>query len=295
MSETKQRQIHELKMSEAEGMVTVAFAQTDATDEDEDYTFAGAFKNKVVPMSAFGHTSWPERGSALPPGIGEVKEIGGWAVWNGKCFMDTDHGRNTFHTVKGMGDAQQWSYGYDVLEFASPPVGLKAKRGLKNIDTHEVSPVLLGAQPTAHTRALKELKQLSDYIAETGASDEALADLAAETAAAQARLISGSDPELKGKPLAGETFDAHMSRVLGELRSFDERAKGLTDLRLKEGRAISSARLAQFEEHATALLAAHKTFQDIIDAARPAPKADNGAKFRRMRIEAQLGLAGLNN
>lgn len=351
MSEVKQRAIHELKMSEAEGTILVAFAQLDAVDEDEDFTFAGAFKEKSVPMSAYQHNSWPERGGLLPPGIGDIKEIGGWAVFDGRMFMDTDHGRNTFHTVKGMGEAQQWSYGYDVLSTAPVPHGIKAKRGLKEIDTHEVSPVLLGAQPTAHTMTIKALKgagrnvadaqyalnsilgliaeesdvedgeqdtaedkqdvtwlsqardALTAYITATAkevGSPEDLADLAAEAAAATAqamanRYISSSSRllRLKGRPLTGETFDAHVSRLLADVRDFEDRAKGLTGLRLKEGRAISAARLAQFEEHAEALLLAHAAFRTVIDAAQPKPK-DPAAKLRRMRMEAQLGIVNLD-
>lgn len=341
MSELKTRAIHELKMEGDDGSILVAFAQTDAVDEDEDFTFAGAFKDKTVPISAFSHNSWPERGGELPTGKGSVSEIQGWAVLKGKFFTDTDHGRNTYLTVKAMGEDQQWSYGYDVLETAPVPHGIKARRGLKLLDTHEVSPVLLGAQPTAHTMAIKELKgaardiseatyamgtilrlvesegrrgedadvaklqkianSLSGYVAEhigDVGTPEDLAELAAEAAASQAmsaRYVSSSrtDPGLKGTPLAGETFDAHVTRLLGEVTDFDRRARGLMDIRLKEGRAISTARLTQFEEHANALLAAHKTFLEVIEAARPKPKEDGGAKLRRMRMEAQLGAMNL--
>lgn len=278
MSELKTRRIHELKMEGDEGDILVAFAQLDAVDEDEDFTFAGAFKEKSVPMSAYQHNSWPERGGLLPPGKGLIREHEGWAIFEGKFFTDTTHGRDHYLTVKAMGTDQQWSYGYDVLSTAPVPHGIKAKRGLKEIDTHEVSPVLLGAQPTAHTISVKQL-----------GGAEALDELAAEIAADTERFRG-----LKGLPRAGETFDVHISRMLAEVGDFEQRAKALTELRLKEGRAISTARLTQFEQHAQALLSAHKTFLEIIASAAPKPKEDNGAKLRRMRMEASLGAAGLD-
>lgn len=277
MSEVKTRSIHELKLEGDEGAILVAFAQTDATDEDDDYTFPGAFKEKSVPISAFSHNSWPERGGLLPTGKGSVREIDGWAVLEGKFFTDTTQGRDTYLTVKHMGEHQQWSYGYDVLAEAQPPNHIKAKRGLKSLDTHEVSPVLLGAQPTAHTIALKEL------------GSEALTELEAEI-----KFINESNRELKAGPRAGVTFDVHIARLLDDVREFEDRAKSLSELRLKEGRAISSARLAQFQEHAIALLSAHQTFTEIIEAAKPKPKDDAGAKLRRMRMEAQLAAAQFN-
>lgn len=337
--ELKLRQIAELKLSEAEGLVTVAFAQLNAVDEDGDFTFEGAFgSGQKAALSAYQHASWPERGGLLPTGKGQIKEADGWAIFDGRFFMETDQGRNTFHTVKAMGEDQQWSYGYDVTDTAPVPNGVKAKRGLKALKVHEVSPVLLGAQPTTHTMQMKALKTaagdvreatyamggllrliecegrrgdtegvatlrgiseqlgayINDKIASVG-SEEDLAELAAEAAAAQARYISEGTiaPELKAKPLAGETFDAMLARVLGDVGDFERRAQSLAELRLKEGRAISSARLEQFEAHAAALLSAHKTFMEIIQAAKPQPKPDSGSKIRAMRIAAAQGLAGV--
>lgn len=154
MPERKRAQLKDFTLSE-EGEVRAAFAQTGVVDFDADYTFPGAFPAKDLPISAYGHNSWPEKGGQLPSGIGSIKEVGDLAVLEGKFFTDTTHGRDTYLTVKGMGGLQEWSYGYDVTDTAPPPAGVKARRGIKSLDVFEVSPVLLGAGLGTHTMDIK--------------------------------------------------------------------------------------------------------------------------------------------
>jgi len=138
-----------------EGEVKAAFAQTGVVDFDADYTFAGAFPTKDLPISAYGHNSWPEKGGLLPSGKGSIKEVGDLAILEGQFFIDTTHGRDTYLTVKHMADLQEWSYGYDVTKTAPPPAGMKARRGIKALDVFEVSPVLLGAGIGTRTLDIK--------------------------------------------------------------------------------------------------------------------------------------------
>jgi hypothetical protein len=141
----------QLKLTDA-GEVTVAFAQLNVVDKDGDLTLPGAFPSKSVPMSAYGHTSWM---GELPPGKGQIREEAGWAIFDGKFFLDTDQGRNAYQTVKNMADLQEWSYGYLPTDYAYETRDGAQIRILKTLDVFEVSPVLVGAGNGTHTRAIK--------------------------------------------------------------------------------------------------------------------------------------------
>lgn len=154
MRERKTAHLKDFTLTE-EGEVKAAFAQTGVVDFDADYTFAGAFPTKDLPISAYGHNSWPEKGGLLPSGKGSIKEVGDLAILEGQFFIDTTAGRDTYLTVKHMGDLQEWSYGYDVTKTAPPPAGMKARRGIKALDVFEVSPVLLGAGIGTRTLDIK--------------------------------------------------------------------------------------------------------------------------------------------
>ena len=135
-----------------QGYIEAAFAQLDVVDHDGDITRPGAFPQKSVPMSAYGHTSWD---GALPVGKGDIVEEDGWAVFKGQFFMDTTHGRDAFVTVKGLGDLAEYSYGYNVTDGGPSTVGGKSVNEIRALEVWEVSPVLRGAGIGTHTLAIK--------------------------------------------------------------------------------------------------------------------------------------------
>lgn len=151
MIEIKRAMAHEFKLDE-QGAVTVAFAQLNVIDRDGDVTYPGAFPSKDVPMSAYGHSSWS---GELPYGRGAIGESDGWAIFKGQFLMETDQGRNGYHTVKAMAELQEWSYGYDPVEYAFGQQDGQQVRFLKRLDVFEVSPVLVGAGLGTHTQAIK--------------------------------------------------------------------------------------------------------------------------------------------
>jgi hypothetical protein len=135
-----------------QGHLKAAFAQLNVLDADGDVTLPGAFPNKDVPMSAYGHTSWE---GALPVGRGSITEEGDWAVFEGDFFMTTTHGHDAYLTVKGLGELAEYSYGYNVLMEERGTFMGKPANFLKSIDPFEVSPVLKGAGVGTHTIAIK--------------------------------------------------------------------------------------------------------------------------------------------
>lgn len=151
MMEIKRAPAHELKLDE-QGAITLAFAQLGVVDRDRDVTLPGAFPSKDVPMSGYGHSSW---GGALPVGRGSIAEKGDWAVFAGQFLMETDHGRNAYHTVKAMAELQEYSYGYDPVEYSYGQHDGQQVRFLKRLEVFEVSPVLVGAGLGTHTMSIK--------------------------------------------------------------------------------------------------------------------------------------------
>lgn len=257
VSEVKSIPISDFELKQ-DGEVVVAFAKYNEIDHDKDVTYPGAFpEGKTVPMSAYGHTSWPHRGSALPPGKGIISDDAGVrAVFRGAFFLKTTSGRDTYETVKEMGDQQEWSYGYDVKDFEPKPKNFPgAKRGLKSVDPYEVSPVLLGAGLSTQTLAIKELDGDVD-------------------------LLVGS-------------FTEQADRVLAACKALHVREEDIIDLRLKEGRAISSDRRKRLEEQRDVLRSLLEGHEALLAETEPKPKdgeAGDETKGRGMLLKARAEL-----
>lgn len=135
------------------GEIQAVFSTFDQVDHDGDVTLKGAFTDGApVQISAFNHGSWE---GALPVGKGVIRVNGNEAVLDGQFFMDTQHGRDTFATVKAMGDLQEFSYGYNVADSETGTFEGKSVRFLKALDVFEVSPVLKGAGIGTRTLSVK--------------------------------------------------------------------------------------------------------------------------------------------
>jgi hypothetical protein len=142
----------EFKLSET-GEVSLAFSRFNVIDSDGDVTFPGSMPvGKAVPMSAYGHTSWD---GAPPTGKGVISERSDLGIFGGSYFMETDQGRNAYHTTKAMADLQEWSYGYNVTDGGPGTFEGKRVRELRKLDVFEVSPVLKGAGVGTGTLAIK--------------------------------------------------------------------------------------------------------------------------------------------
>jgi len=192
----------EFKLS-GTGEVTVAFSRFNVIDHDGDVTFPGAVPvGKAVPISAYGHTSWE---GSPPVGKGTIRETADLGILDGAFFMETDQGRNAYHTTKAMAELQQWSYGYDVLPPSGPGVFEgKPVRELRKLDIHEISPVLMGAGIGTTTLAIKS---------------------------------GGPEPDLP--------YAEHASWVREMVKALMDRTANRAEWRAKEGRALSGANREQ--------------------------------------------------
>lgn len=235
------------KLDEA-GSVEVAFAQLNVVDRDADLTVPGAFPAKNVPMSAYGHTSWM---GELPTGKGAISEESDWALFKGQFLMETDQGRNAYHTVKAMADLQEWSYGYDPLEFAYETREGKSIRVLRKLDVFEVSPVLVGAGIGTHTRAIKTAGSgaslpFADHLALVAEEAKAIAARShdrAEFRAKAGRALSGADRErLDALAKALDETHTELRQLLDEPDpAAAAKATGRLDALLEEARFLGVA------------------------------------------------------
>jgi hypothetical protein len=237
----------DLTLSES-GEIMVAFSRFLVIDHDNDVTFPGALPaGKTVAMSAYNHGSWE---GALPLGKGVISETGDLGIFTGQFLMDTDQGRNGYHTVKGMGETQEWSYGYKVLP-PSGPETFEGKRvqALRKLDVFEVSPVLLGAGIGTTTLAIKS-----------------------------------------GGPGTDQPYAEHLSGVLDAVKALFERTEGKADWRAKEGRALSAANLAALRELADTLGMTAQSLVTFLAEHDPAqPKADTSLAIEIARARS-LGI-----
>lgn len=155
-----QKQItFEVKDAE-QGLVEAVFATFNVKDHDGDLTLPGAFASgKRVALSAYGHNAVF---GAVPAGKGTIQEDGDRVVFSGKFNLNTAAGRESFEAVKDMGDLQEWSYAFNILETGQVTEEMRqagVQRVLKKVDVFEVSPVLRGAGVGTETLAVKEREE----------------------------------------------------------------------------------------------------------------------------------------
>ena len=175
--------------SETEGRLKAAFSVFDEIDSDGDIVRASAFTDgQPVPL-VWAH-DWSK-----PVGKGVVRVEGNKAVFDGSFFTDTAAGKDAYLTVKAMGELQEFSWGFQVLQSEKASHQGKTARAITKATVFEVSPVLVGANRNTGTLAIKSgepiesqadrvLVTLEDYAAR----ERSLADLRAK----EGRAISTS-------------------------------------------------------------------------------------------------------
>jgi len=186
-----------LKTDGEPGQFEAKFATLNVVDKDGDVTLPGAFTDgEPVRISAWAH-GWDK----LPVGRGEIHERDGAAIVDGKFFLNTQIGREHYETVKALGDLQEWSYGFEVVEAEPGTFDGREVRFLKRLKVHEVSPVMRGAGVDTRTVAIKAVKAAfpSHSTATTDAAWDGPANEArvrsGESAGYYARIYAWHDPD----------------------------------------------------------------------------------------------------
>lgn len=159
MSEHEKKSLAVVIKDADKGEIRAVFSTFDVIDADGDVTLSGAFEDGAnVRLSAYGHGSWH---GELPIGRGKIRTDEKQAVFDGQFFMSTLRGKETFTTVKELGELGEWSYAYDVVESEQGEFNEQPVRFLKKLKVLEVSPVLVGAGVDTRTLSVKELKDLT--------------------------------------------------------------------------------------------------------------------------------------
>jgi len=242
--------------SDQTGEFRARLATLNVVDKDFDVSLPGSFPDgKRILISAYQHMSWY---GALPVGDGVVGSNAGEAWVDGKFWLDTESGLQTYKVVKNAGDLQEWSYGYDVPAdgFSVDKADLEqfpgAVRIIKQQDVFEGSPVLVGAGVNTGTEFIKSIQE----------------------------------------PYADEA-----ARVLALAKAWLDRSRELAALRAKEGRVLSTANRERLTALADALNGAITDITELLTATEPddSGKADEAAVDAWLQyeaIKARLSAAG---
>lgn len=210
--------------ADGSGEFSAVFSTFDTIDHDGDVTLQGAFtEGESVRISAYGHESWM---GALPVGRGAIRTTDREAIVDGKFFLDTTSGRDTYEVVKGLGDLQEWSYGFDILERSQGEFEGTQVQFLRSLKVHEVSPVLLGAGIGTRTLAVKGLDKLAE--------DE----VARLTKAIEHALASGADPLLLPPSPEGKTLSDRILSVVTDAKAVVDEITRVVGLRATEGKSL---------------------------------------------------------
>ncbi len=131
------------------GQLSAVFSTFGVVDHDGDVVEASAFTNGQSVVMVWSH-DWTD-----PVGKGVVQVTDSEAVFNGRFFMDTARGQEAYKTVKAVGDLQEYSWGFRVLDAVWEQRDEEHVRIIKRAELFEVSPVLKGAGIGTRTLALK--------------------------------------------------------------------------------------------------------------------------------------------
>ncbi len=145
------------QLEESEGRVTAIFATLNSVDKDGDVTVPGAFGEQevlIVPSHQWSH---------VPLGKGRIRERGDKAVADLQLNQELPSAKEWLSALKfDLENGQplmEWSYGYDVKDSELGEFEGQTVRFLKNLEVHEVSPVLVGAGEGTQTMVAKGAKR----------------------------------------------------------------------------------------------------------------------------------------
>lgn len=221
----------EFKLGDEPGSFRATFSLFNVKDLDGDVTLPGAFQvGAPVRLAQFGH-NW-----SMPPiGVGTIGADETHAWVDGQFNLAMTAGKDTYESVKALGPQQQWSYGYDLDEWSVGDFGGEKVRLIRAATVHEVSPVMLGAQPLTSTDRIKAAKVGRRHsAADESALRDALAALEGASVAMRALLGDDEDNDAgsgseDGKASKGErpkaearTRETTAARIALELASLSD-------------------------------------------------------------------------
>jgi hypothetical protein len=225
----------EIKDAE-KGEIAAKVATLGVVDKDRDIIRKSALpKAAKVAMSSWGHDAVF---GARPAGSGKLKTVGNDLVFEGRAFLKTWNGRETFETLKEFPEAE-WSFGFHITEWDDPSDEERkagAVRIITKMEAFEVSPVLLGAGIGTGTTSIKAASQADGAAEEPEPVNPELAIIAE---AVTKQVLAQREAERKVASDA-EAATAEAARVEAETKAQAEAAAAevervrLADLATKE-------------------------------------------------------------
>jgi len=245
------RQKDILNFDEETGTVEAVFSVFNEIDSDNDVvlpkSIRSGYGDKGVAM-VWGH-DWKNI-----IGKGKIIQDDDKAVFKGSFNMNTNAGKEAYETVKAMGDLQQWSFGFEVLD---SEVGLFSKDGgeekevryLKDLKVWEVSPVMVGANQNTHTVAVKNAEQ------EMETNDREIKNEVKSTEV---------EVEETNRDNIGLKFTDEVDNLLIKMTAMLKRAKELTALRLGKDKTLSAESTEALENLKDALQDMHQDIDTLL-------------------------------
>ena len=236
MSKSKEfKNINPILDFDVEGKVEAVFSVFNTVDSDGDVVLPDSIKSgfgdKGVAM-VWGH-DWKD-----VIGRGEIVTDNDKAVFKGEFIMDTKEAER-YNIVKAMGDLQQWSFGYEVVDsekgaFQKDGFETQDVRYLKELRVWEVSPVLVGANQETYTLAVKEDQETEKETKDTG-----------------------------------KRFTEEVEEALSALVSVTQRAKELTALRLQKEKKLSEQAYKALSSLADEIQDIYNDIDTMLETANP--------------------------
>lgn len=206
------------------GSVVARFSTFDIVDREGDIVRASAFTDgQAVPM-VWAH-DWHQ-----PIGKGVVRVTKDHARFEGD-FFPTNAGQEARAAVRAMGDLQQWSWGFRVLD--TQPNDKIRGYDVTGAEVFEVSPVLVGANQATATLAVKS--SAKDAAAEMRQRMESMRQMLDE-------MDELMGEETDGGKVAGELQElaARIDELKTKHISQDERTREALDALAREQLALES-------------------------------------------------------
>jgi hypothetical protein len=141
----------ELKADGEAGEFTAVFATFNVIDHHGDVTEPGAFPDGAEAIVEPWNHGWD-----LPAGKGVIQSDGEKVWLDGRFFLSTSVGKDTYETVKELGGLAEWSYSFDIEESGQGEHHGQQVRFLRKLDVVGVGPVTRGAGIGTRTEMIKQ-------------------------------------------------------------------------------------------------------------------------------------------
>lgn len=302
------------------GEVEAVFATLGVKDHDGDIILPGAIADgATVAISSYGHSVW--KGDP-PAGVGTIHEDGDELVLKGRYFLDTDHGRNDFHTVKGLAEAGRGEWSFGLLNIVATKGTHNGVEGnlIKSVDVPEVSPVFIGAGINTRTLVAKGRKEwdstvreglrtagterwggdsihvwVMDYDPDAGLAvfevygdDQDRYVQVTYTLDDDDITLGADETEVERRtsyaPKSGVKFSEHLTAVLADVKALTTRAQEVVALRAAKGKTISDEASSALADISVEL----DRIKSLIDQPAPVNEPDDDVEQEYLRFVANM-------